>query len=35
MKFGQKMEWETLFLKNHAQNMVEKLFLDPFLKLEN
>ena len=39
MKFGQ-LEWndqqnvacETFFLENHAQNVVEKLVLDPFLK---
>ena len=24
--------WETFFLKNHTQNLVEKLALDPFLK---
>ena len=24
--------WQTFFLKNHTQNVVEKLFLDPFLK---
>ena len=26
------MTWETFFLKNHTKNVVEKLFLDPFLK---
>ena len=29
MTFGQR---ETFFLKNHTQNVVEKLFPDPFLK---
>ena len=24
--------WETFFLKNHTQNVEEKLFPDPFLK---
>ena len=34
MKFGQLIEYskETFFLKNHTQNMVEKLFPDSFLK---
>ena len=34
MKFGQLIEYNmgTFFLKNHAQNMVEKLVPDPFLK---
>ena len=31
MKFGQLIEW-NFFLKNHAQNVVEKLVPDPFLK---
>ena len=34
IKFGQLIEcnmW-NIFLKNHAQNMVEKQVLDPFLK---
>ena len=26
---------ETFFLKNHSQNMVEKLFPDPFLNNQN
>ena len=35
MKFGQLIETlETFFLKNHSQNVVEKLFLDPFLKIK-
>ena len=33
MKLGQLIE--TFFLKNHAQNVVEKLFTDPFLKNQN
>ena len=33
-KFGQ-LTWETFLLKNHTQNMVEKLFPDPFLKNQN
>ena len=34
MKFGQLMKYNmrTFSLKNHTQNMVEKLVLDPFLK---
>ena len=39
MKFGQlieyNMRWETLFLKNHTWNVVEKLFSDSFLKNQN
>ena len=27
--------WETTFLKNHTQNVLEKLFADPFLKNQN
>ena len=30
-----KETWETFFLKNHTQNVVEKLVPDPFLKNEN
>ena len=34
MKFGQliNVTGETFFLKNHTQNVVEKLVPDPFLK---
>ena len=34
MKFGQLIEYNmrNIFLKNHTQNVVEKLFPDPFLK---
>ena len=34
MKFGQLVEYNmrNIFLKNHTQNMVEKLFPDPFLR---
>ena len=34
MKFGQLTEsnMKNIFFKNHAQNMVEKLVPDPFLK---
>ena len=37
MKFGRLIErnMKTLFLKNHTQNVVEKLVSDPFLKNEN
>ena len=37
MKFGQLIEYdmETFFMKIHTQNVVEKLFLDPFLKNQN
>ena len=36
MKFGQLIEhnMRSIFLKNHMQNVVEKLFPDPFLKKE-
>ena len=34
MKFGH-ITWETFFLKNHTQNVVEKLFPGPFLKIQN
>ena len=34
MQFGQLLEYnmKTLLLKNHTQNMVEKIFPDPFFK---
>ena len=35
VKFGQLIEYKIrniFFLKNHTQNVVEKLFPDPFLK---
>ena len=37
MKFGQliKKTLDTIFLKNHTQNVVEKLFPGPFLKKQN
>ena len=37
MKFGQSIEsnMRNIFLKNHPQNVVEKLFPDPFLKNQN
>ena len=37
MKFGQLMEYNmrNIFLKNHTQNVVEKLFPNPFLKNKN
>ena len=35
MKFGQNIKLEIFFLKNHTQNVVEKLFPDPFLKSQN
>ena len=37
MKFGQSMEYNmrNIFLKNHAKNVVGKLFLDPFLKKQH
>ena len=35
MKFGHvNMTWETFFLKNHSQNLVENLFPDLFLKYQ-
>ena len=37
MKLAQLIECKTeiFFLKNHVQNVVEKLFSDPFLKNQN
>ena len=37
MKFGQLIQHNMIifFLKNHAQYVMEKLFLDPFLKNQN
>ena len=37
MKFGQLIEYNmrNIFLKNHTQYVVEKLFPDPFLKNKN
>ena len=34
IKFGQLTEYNmrNIFLENHSQNVVEKLFPDPFLK---
>ena len=31
-EIGQSITWETLFLRNHTQNMVETYFTDPFVK---
>ena len=37
MKFGQLIEYNMskIFLKNHTQNVLEKLFPDPYLKNQN
>ena len=36
MKYGQLIEYNrNIFLKNHGQNVVQKLFPDPFLKNQN
>ena len=37
IKFGQLIEYNigTFLLKNHTQNVVEKLFPDPYLKNQN
>ena len=32
MNFGQLRDYNIAFLKHHTQIVVEKLFLDPFLK---
>ena len=29
------LTWEIFFLKNHSQNVGEKLFSGPFLKIQN
>ena len=35
MRFGQLIEHDKIFfLKKHKQNVVAKLFLDPFLKIK-
>ena len=36
MKFGQLVEYNmrNIFLENHTQNLVEKLFPGPFLKIK-
>ena len=31
----QNIIWETFLLKNHTQNMMDKLFPDPSLKIQN
>ena len=37
MKFGQLVEYNmrNIFIKNHTQNVLEKLFTDPYLKNQN
>ena len=37
MKLGQLIEYNirSIFLKNHTQNVMEKLLPDPFLKNQN
>ena len=37
MKFGQLLEFymRNIFLKNHTQNAVEKLFSEPLLQNQN
>ena len=37
MKFGQLIEYNmrNIFLKDHAQNMMEELFPYPYLKSQN
>ena len=37
MKLGQLIEYNmrNIFVKNHTQNMLEKLFPDPYLKNQN
>ena len=37
MKFGQlkNITWGAFFLKNHTQNVLEKLFPEPYLKNQN
>ena len=35
MKFGQLIRYNiAIFLENYSQNMAEKLFPDPFLKIK-
>ena len=37
MKFGQSIEFNmrNIFLENYTQNVVDKIFPDPFLKYQN
>ena len=37
MKFGQLIEYNirNIFVENHSQNVLEKLFPDPYLKNQN
>ena len=35
MKFGQLIEYNIFFLRNHTQNLMEKLLPDPFIKDQN
>ena len=37
MKFGQLIEYNMrkIFVENHTQNVLEKLFQDPYLKNQN
>ena len=37
MKFGQLIEYNmrNIFFDKHTQNMLEKLFPDPYLKYQN
>ena len=37
LKFGQLIEYNmrNVFVKNHTQNVLEKLFPDPYLKNQN
>ena len=37
MKFGKLIEYNmrNIFVKNHRQNVLEKLFPDPYLKNQN
>ena len=37
MKFGPLIEYNmrNIFVENHTQNVMEKLFLDPFPKIQS
>ena len=37
IKFGQLVEYNmrNIFVENHTQNVLEKLFQDPYLKYQN
>ena len=35
MKFAQLIEYNSIFVENHTQNVLEKLLPDPYLENQN